>query len=244
MNIRCLIIDDSPLARDLLQDYLGKLPFLELVAITGNPLEGLSVIQSREVDLIFLDIQMPELTGFNFMKITGQKYKVILTTAYPEYALEGYEYDVVDYLLKPISFERFYRAVMKAVPFFSKEKIQIIGTASHYAPRPKYLFIKTENRVRKIDLQEIQYIESLQNYIAIHTISDKLISLQTLKKIEEELPPDQFVRVHKSYIVSIGHIYAIERNRIFIANAIIPVGENFKESFRQRIRVGPSEDNP
>jgi DNA-binding LytR/AlgR family response regulator len=230
MSIRCLIIDDKPLAIDILADYTQKVPFLELAGTTTNPIEGLSIIREQNIDLVFLDIQMPELTGLQFMKIAGKQCKVILTTAYSKYALDGFEHDVIDYLLKPIAFERFYRAAEKAKQIICKptEKITIRPSIE---TRPEYLFVKTEHRIQKVNLKDILFIEGLQNYISIQTPNERVLSLQTLKKTEESLPMKDFVRVHKSYIVALRHISAIERSRIFIGDAIIPVGDNYREGF-------------
>jgi DNA-binding LytR/AlgR family response regulator len=229
MSIRCLIIDDKPLAIDILADYTRKVPFLELAGTTTNPIEGLSIIREQNIDLAFLDIQMPELTGIQFMKIAGKQCKVILTTAYSKYALDGFEHDVIDYLLKPIAFDRFYRAAEKAKQIICKPTDKSIP--SNIEKSPEYLFVKTEHRIQKVNLKDILFIEGLQNYISIQTPNERVLSLQTLKKIEESLPLKDFVRVHKSYIVALRHISAIERSRIFIGDTVIPVGDNYREGF-------------
>ncbi|MBS1523681.1 MAG: response regulator transcription factor [Bacteroidetes bacterium] len=229
MSIRCLIIDDKPLAIDILADYTRKVSFLELVGSTTNPIEGVSIIREKNIDLIFLDIQMPELTGLQFMKIAGKQCKVILTTAYSKYALDGFEHDVIDYLLKPIAFDRFYRAAEKAKQIISKPADK--GIQPNIEISPEYLFVKTEHRIQKVNLKDILFIEGLQNYISIQTPNERVLSLQTLKKIEESLPLKDFMRVHKSYIVALRHISAIERSRIFIEDSVIPVGDNYREGF-------------
>jgi two-component system LytT family response regulator len=230
MSIRCLIIDDKPLAIDILADYTRKTPFLELIATTTNPIEGLSIIREQQIDLVFLDIQMPELTGLQFMKIAGKQCKVILTTAYSEYALDGFEHDVIDYLLKPIAFDRFYRAAEKAMQSIgnSFDKIPPLPQAEQ---RNEYLFVKTEHRIQKVNLRDILFVEGLQNYISINTGTERILSLQPLKKIEETLPQKEFIRVHKSFIIALRHITAIERSRIFIGESIIPIGDNYREGF-------------
>ena len=237
MSISCLIVDDKPLAIDVLADYASKVSFLKLIATTNNPIEGISIIREQQIDLVFLDIQMPELTGLQFMKIIGKQCKVILTTAYSEYALEGFEHDVIDYLLKPIAFDRFYRAADKALQIIgNKETAKIIGPGEHLTKKAAdYLFFKTEHRIQKVILNEILFIEGLQNYISIITSTERVLSLQTLKKIEEELSSQGFIRVHKSYIVAFRHITYIERSRIFIGDQIIPVGENYREDFFNKI---------
>jgi len=237
MKLRCLIIDDKPLAIDILADYTRKIPFLELAATTTNPIEGLQILREQAIALVFLDIQMPELTGIQFIKIAGKHCKIVLTTAYTEYALDGYEHDVVDYLLKPISFERFYRAAEKALkagtatPGEASIMVNSPVMASPSIHTPQYLFVKTEHRIQKVNLAEIQYIEALQNYVSLHTATGRIMSLQPLKKLEEQLPIAEFVRVHKSYIVSLRHINSVERGRIFIGDAIIPVGDSYREGF-------------
>lgn len=240
MNIKCLIVDDKPLAIDILADYIKKIPFLELAATTTNPIEGLNILRTQNIHLVFLDIQMPELNGLQFIKIAGKQSKVILTTAYSKYALDGYEHDVIDYLLKPIAFDRFYRAAEKAMhvlqpknagtplPEAGIENIKQQDTAA-------YLFVKTEHRIQKVNLDDILYIEGLQNYISLQTGADRILSLQTLKKVEEQLPPAGFIRVHKSFIVAFKHITYIERSRIFIGEAIIPIGDSYRDEFYKRI---------
>ena len=236
MIIRCLVIDDKPLAIDILADYIGKTDFLELVASTTSPVEGLSILRKEAIDLVFLDIQMPELTGLQFMKIAGKQVKIILTTAYSEYALEGYEHDVVDYLLKPVAYDRFYRAAEKALQQLQPITAPLISpsTVSH-PPQPEFIFVKTEHRIQKVNLADIMYVEGLQNYVVLHTPTEKVISLQTLKKLEEQLPAAEFVRVHKSYIVAMRHITAIERSRISINKILIPVGDSYRQDFFRRI---------
>jgi two-component system LytT family response regulator len=227
MSIRCLIVDDKPLAIDILADYVRKTPFLELAASTTNPIEGLTIVREQKIGLVFLDIQMPELNGLNFIKIAGDQCKVILTTAYSEHALEGYEHDVVDYLLKPISFERFYKAAEKARRLLEGKP----GAENDRPKAPEYLFVKTEHRIQKINLDDILFIEGLQNYIDINTRDGHVLSLQPLKKMEEQLPAKDFVRVHRSFIIALKHINSIERSRIKIGDRLIPVGENYREGF-------------
>jgi two-component system, LytTR family, response regulator len=234
--MRCLAIDDEPLALDLISDYISKIPFLELVQTTTSAIEGLQLIQSRQIDLVFLDIQMPEITGLQFMKIANDRCRIILTTAYSEYALDGFEHNVVDYLLKPFSFERFYKAV---------EKAKLAGElqqSNNFREQPNaskatdtFIFIKTDSKIVKVDLPDILFIEGLKDYISIITRQDKLITLQNLKIMEEGLPPDQFLRVHKSYIIAINKIDTIEKNRIFIDNHVIPIGETYRENFFKSI---------
>lgn len=232
--IRCLVVDDEPLALDILEDYINKVPFLSLVKTTTSAIEGLSLVQSDAIDLVFLDVQMPELTGIQFLKIINGKCDVILTTAYSQYALDGYELDVVDYLLKPIAFDRFYKAAQKV--------LQNAGNNHPAAPEPTlaqnsndFIFVKTEHKIQKIYLDDILYIEGLKDYISIFTRTERIITLQNMKKMEESLPVKSFVRVHKSYIIALGKIESIERSRIQIGEKIIPIGDTYREYFFKQI---------
>jgi len=236
MKLKCLVIDDKPLAIDILADYASKVPFLDLVATTTDPIAGLDIVREQKIDLVFLDIQMPGLTGLQFIKIAGKQCKIILTTAYAEYALDGYEHDVMDYLLKPIAFERFYRAAEKALGFIANTT-----ATNSITPQPassqqqEYLFVKTEHRIQKINLADILYVEALQNYVSLNTVDGRVMSLQPLKKIEDQLPSAGFVRVHKSFIVALRNIRSVERSRIFIGDTIIPVGDSYREAFYKLI---------
>lgn len=232
--IRCLVVDDEPLALDILEDYIRKVPFLTLVKTTTSAIEGLSLVQSDAVDLVFLDVQMPELTGIQFLKIINGKCDVILTTAYSQYALDGYELDVVDYLLKPIAFDRFYKAAQKVLQNtgnnHSAAPEQVAAQTSH-----DFIFVKTEHKIQKIYLDDILYIEGLKDYISIFTKTERIITLQNMKKMEESLPLKSFVRVHKSYIIALGKIESIERSRIQIGEKIIPIGDTYREYFFKQI---------
>lgn len=237
MMLRCLIIDDKPLAVDILADYVHKTSFLQLVGSTTNPLEGLDWLREKQVDLVLLDIQMPALNGLQLMKIAGRQRLFILTTAYPDYALEGYEHDVVDYLLKPISFDRFYRAAEKALRLSQHMPAPAVQTATTpITDTADYLFVKTEHRIQRIVLKELLYAESLQNYVSLHTVEGRMLTLQTLKSIEEQLPAASFCRVHRSYIVNLRHITSVEKSRIFISNTVIPVGDKYRDEFYRAIR--------
>jgi two-component system LytT family response regulator len=236
--IRCAVIDDEPWALALMTDYIRKTDFLETVFATGNAIEALQKMQQQPVDLVFLDIQMPELTGIQFLKINAGRTRVILTTAYSEYALEGYEHNVVDYLLKPIAFERFYTAALKARQLIVPSTPAVAPVVVPAAPVQQasdFIFIKTDSRIVRVMLSDILFIEGLKDYIAIHTAKEKLITLETLRTLEEGLPADRFLRVHKSYIVSIEKIDSIERNRLFVQEAVIPVGDTYRETFFKAI---------
>lgn len=238
--IRCLAVDDESYASDIIAAFINKTPFLELVGTTTNAFEALNMVQEGKVDLVFLDIQMPELTGIQFLKICGGKCKVILTTAYPEYALEGFELDVVDYLLKPISYERFYKAASKAqqiinpVPMVQPEMIQQVTSGNDF------IFIKgdTKNKFIKVNYDDILYIEGLKNYVSVYTSTQRIITYQALRELETQLPKPPFYRVHKSYIISIEKIKMIDGNTVFINDEAIPVGETYKEEFFKVIREG------
>ncbi|MBC7934785.1 MAG: response regulator transcription factor [Rhizobacter sp.] len=225
MPLRTAVVDDEPLAVELLSDYVNKTEGLLLAEATTDVYKVLKMVQHNEIDLVFLDIQMPELTGFQFMKITGNKCRVIITTAYNEYALEGYEFNVVDYLLKPISYERFLKAIYKLGQVVVAAEIKPVQ-------KPDHIFIKSEYKLIRINLADILYIESLRDYIAIHTIAkQKIMSLESLRNMETILPQDEFTRVHKSYIISMHKISFVEKNRIVINNEYIPIGESYQEKF-------------
>src|ERR1700755_1965960 len=237
--IRCLVVDDEPLALHILEDYISKMPFLELVKVTTNPIEALQIVQQGGVDLVFLDVQMPELTGIQFLRIANGKAKVILTTAYPQYALEGYELDVIDYLLKPIAFDRFYKSVQKAQaiiqPATAPAQTEPQQQQAQQSLLSDFIFVKTEHKIQKVYLNDILFIEGLKDYISIFTPAERIITLQNMKKMEDALPEKHFIRVHKSYIVSINKIDSIERSRIFIGDKIIPVGDTYRDQFFKQI---------
>jgi len=228
--IQCLLVDDKPLALDILTDYVAQVPALHLAGRSENPVEALNWVAERRAELIFLDIQMPQLTGLQFMQALDRRAQVVLTTAYPDYALTGFEHDVVDYLLKPIPFERFYQAVQKAQRRLRPAPVE--------TPRP-YLFVKTEHRLQRVDLAEVRYLEGLQNYVIIHTATEKIVARQTINSLAVSLPSTAFARVHKSFIVALAHIYAVERSRIFMqaagAPVIIPVGDAYRSAFYDKL---------
>ncbi|RZK19317.1 MAG: response regulator transcription factor [Pedobacter sp.] len=229
--IRCLAVDDESYASDIIATFINKTPFLELVGTTTSAFEALSMVQEGKVDLVFLDIQMPELTGIQFLKICGGKCKVILTTAYPEYALDGFDLDVVDYLLKPVSYERFYKAALKAQQIISPAQTETINAS---LPAIKdFIFIKgdTKNKYIKIDYNDILYIEGLKNYVSVYTSSQRIVTYQALRELETDLPKPPFYRIHKSYIISLEKIKMIDGNTVYINEQSIPVGDTYKEDF-------------
>lgn len=222
-----MVIDDEPLAVKLLADYIRKTPGLELVYSTTKVLEALPVLQEGQVDVLFLDIQMPELTGLQLIKVIGKECKVVLTTAYQEYALQSYEYDVVDYLLKPVTFDRFALAVQKV-----RARLQ----ESAPVTAMPYIFVKTEYRIQKIVLASVLYIEALRDYIAFHTTEGKILSLESMRRMEEVLPGQQFIRIHKSYIINRDNVDFLERGKVVIKGQYLPVGDTYKEAVQQWIK--------
>lgn len=247
--IRCLAVDDEAPALAILADYIGQVPFLALAGTTTDPIEALTWVQQGRADLVFLDIQMPRLTGLQFLKLAGNRCKVILCTAYPEYALEGYENDVVDYLLKPVSFERFFKAAQKALaqwpaaPVAAAAPLLLPGVpvpvAGAAAPA-NHLFVKgeTKNKYLRVGHADILYIEGLSNYVSIHLPGQRLVTYQTLKELADTLPQPPFLRVHKSFIVSLDHIRMVDGNTIYIGDKQIPVGETYREALYRLVREG------
>lgn len=226
MDIKCIIVDDEPLARKGLRNYIEKTGFLSLTAECETALELNVLLREKSADVIFLDVEMPGLTGMEFLAASVKLPKVIIVSAYEQYALKGYELDIFDYLLKPVSYERFLKSVNKLYDLLEKEQKTDTG---------EYIFVKVEKKTKKIMLKDILYIESMENYIWIHTTSSKEMVYCSLKMIAESLPPHFFVQVHRSYIVNTEHIQAIEGNRIEIENHIIPLSRDLKEDIYRRL---------
>lgn len=225
-KIKCIVVDDEPLAVSLLGSYVEKIPFLEMVFSTENPIEAMEFIQNNQADLIFLDIQMPELSGINFMKIVGNKLKYILTTAYSEYALEGYEHNVIDYLLKPISFSRFEKSTQKALERFTVNETK----------ENTYFFVKSSGQQHKINFDEILFVESIKDYVNIKTEYQEYIVLDTLKSLENQLPVN-FARVHKSFILNLEKIEKIDMKNVCLSSGKeIPIGETYKSEFLLKLK--------
>lgn len=218
----CIIIEDEPLALERTKSFVSKIPFLNLCGTFENALDGLSYLKSNKVDLLFLDINMDELTGIELLESSKIESQVIITTAYQEYAIKGYELNVTDYLLKPFTFDRFLKAVNKA----QENIVQPILT-----PQQDFIFVKTENRLEKVNLNDILFIEGMRDYRRIHTIHKKIMTLQNFSELEQIIPSNLVCRVHKSYMVGINKIDSIERMRIKITNQIIPISETYKELF-------------
>ena len=233
--MKCLAIDDEPLALDVIKDFVEKTSFLNLKATCNNALEALELIQNEGIDLIFLDINMPNISGIEFLKSLKNAPLVIFTTAYSEHALEGFELDAIDYLVKPIAFDRFIKAVNKAYEIYTLYNYKYKEFGASTIPENDFIFVNAEYSTVKINLNEILFIEGLKDYIKIYNGPRPILTLCSMKKMENKLPSNQFIRVHKSFIVSIHHINAIERNFIVMGEKKIPIGETYKEAFYNRI---------
>ena len=230
MKIKCIIIEDEKLAAEKLASYVEKIAILELVSIFKDGISAINFLKSNRIDLVFLDIEMKEFSGIQFLKALQIKPAVIITSAYEKYALAGYEFSVVDYLLKPYTLERFLQSIDKAINQKElKEKAknyELIASQSN-----EYIFIKSENRIEKLVLDEILYIEGMKDYLRVHTTSKKIMTLQSFKGILQHLPGKNFKRVHNSFVVSVNQIDNIERNRIKIGETLIPISDKYKDSF-------------
>jgi len=224
MTIKCMIVDDEPLAQKGLKEYVADTPVLELVAVCDNATQAYSYIGNKAADLVFLDIEMPGITGIELIKSLACKPAIIFTTAYPQYALQGYELDVVDYLVKPISYERFLKAVNKAADFIQAK------TPTGIATEQGYFFVKVNYALEKILYDDILYIEALQNYIAIHLTERKIVSYMTITNMMKQLPPSLFMRIHKSYIVALRKIDSVSGNKVIIKSETLPVSRSVKEA--------------
>lgn len=235
--LRCIAIDDEPLALELLEDNISQVPFLQLTAKCNNALEAMKILKEQSVDLIFLDIQMPGLTGLQFIKSLTDKPMFILVTAYEKFALEGFNLDVVDYLVKPVPFDRFIKACNKAWELYA---LRNKTTASPDTVIPTYFFVNVDYSLLKIEFEDIQWIEGLKDYIKIHlkSTSKPVVTRMSMKTLEDELPTSKFIRIHKSYIVSIASITSIRKNSLFIGNAEFPIGESYKDALNQFLKTG------
>ena len=230
--LRCLLVDDEPLALRLLASFVARVPGLVLVGTCRSALEAHAVLRREPVDLLFLDIQMPDLTGVEFVRSVRPEAQVVFTTAYENYAVEGFALNALDYLLKPIAFDRFLQAVHKA-----EERR---ATRPDPAPAPvadDFLFIKADYHSQRVALRDIRYLEGLKDYVKLYTTAAPrpLLTLNSLKAFEERLPAADFVRVHRSYIVALGHIDSIRKNRIYLGEAVIPVSDSYTEAFNRSI---------
>ena len=237
MKIKCLIIDDEPLARRGLAEYVEDIDFLELISQCDSAMSADKVLNETPIDLIFLDIQMPKITGIQFLKALKNPPKIIFTTAYSEYALEGFDLEVLDYLVKPIPFERFYKACRKAKAFIELLNFSSEPTATA-ASAPDFFFVKCDHIIEKISFADVLFIEAIENYILIHTSERKYNVYNTLKGVEDFLPPEQFLKVHKSFIVSVSKITAIEGTQLITGTHKIPVSRHLKEEIFEGILKG------
>jgi len=230
MKTRCLIVDDEPLARELIRGHVEKLENFEIVAECSDAMKALNVLREKTVDLMFMDIQMPQITGIAFLKTLKHPPKVIITTAYREFALEGFELDVVDYLLKPITFERFLKSVNKFYQTNQDEVQLVTGSNSERTVEESFIYIKENKKVVKVYLSEIRYIEGLSEYIQLFTDKRKIITKTSMSLMEEKLPKENFLRIHKSFIVSIPKIEAFTANTIEIQGKELPIGRSYKNA--------------
>lgn len=232
MKLKCIAIDDEPLALNQMQDFIEKIEFLELIGCFKSGLTAIDFMKLNHVDLLFLDIQMDDLTGIQLLESLKNKPKVILTTAYDQYALKGYELDVSDYLLKPISFERFVKAVNKVYDqCCESKKLQLDRNDNSTSTAQEFIFVKADYRLQKINLNDILYVEGMKDYLKIFIGNKKVITHMSMKRMEEILPDNRFVRIHKSYLVSIEKVDSICKNNIYIQENVIPIGEYYKKAF-------------
>lgn len=235
----CIIVDDETLARELLTVHIAKLPYLEILATCANAIEAKFALEKHQPDILFLDIQMPNLTGLELLRMLKRRPATILTTAYSEYALEGYELDVLDYLLKPIEFERFFKAVSKAVDWLDRGQTSVSSIpipAPVIEPQDNYFFVKTDYKMVKVVFSDILFIEALQKYVRIHTPSVRLVTLMSMSQLEETLPTGQFVRIHRSYIVNLDKIDSIEGNIVHIGKQQLPLSKGQREAFLEWVK--------
>lgn len=228
MKINCLIVDDEPIARRIVQEFVEDLDWLQLVGQVESPVKAINLLAQHSVDLLFLDIEMPQMSGLELLKNIPNPPAVIVTTAYPQYALEGFELNVLDYLLKPISMERFLKAALKAKAFFEQK-------SKAPAPAADYFFVKCDGNIERIELRELLYVKALENYIVIQTTHRKYIAYLTMRGLEEYLPAAQFVKIHKSYLVPIAKIDRIEGNEVHIGKEKLPLSRNLRAEVLERI---------
>ena len=232
--MNCLIVDDEPLAREGLADYARQIDFLELKGLAEHPMDALQLMESTTIDLMFLDVHMPKMSGLDFLKSLDNPPIIILTTAYHSFALEGYQLNVLDYLVKPITFQRFLKSALKA-----KKQFELL-TGTRPSPEkkssePDHFFIKSDGKIEKITFAELQYVEGMQNYLTLHTARGKFTTLLTLKSLLEKLPADRFVQVHRSFIVQLGKVQTIEGQLLRIEGASIPISRSRLEEVTQRL---------
>ncbi|MBN8879085.1 MAG: response regulator transcription factor [Sphingobacteriales bacterium] len=234
MKINCLIIDDEPLARKGLKEYVDEVEFLQLAGEFENPLRATERLEQGEIQLLFLDIQMPKISGLDFFRSLQPSIPVIFTTAYPQFALDGFELNALDYLVKPVSFERFYKAALRAKEYYEVREKNSAETPTSAG----YFFIKADNKLVKIFFRDVLFAEALQNYVVIQTVDKKYITYLTFKAIEEYLPANVFLKTHKSYIIAADKIDSIEGNDILIGTHHIPISRNLKDEVMEKLLKG------
>lgn len=234
--MKCIAVDDEPFALDLIKGYIEKTPFLELTGAFSNPLKALSYLMTNRVDLIFLDINMPELSGLQLLNSLQHQPRIVFTTAYSEYGAESYDYNATDYLLKPIKYERFLKAVNKAFNELGKNNSEQAITEDNL-DQINALFLKSGSHVHKVLPDDIYFLEGTGNYITFHTSTKKIVSLCTMKKILQQLPNDCFVRIHKSYVVSLKHIDIVERHQLHVKGHKLPIGITYREQFMTKYQT-------
>jgi DNA-binding LytR/AlgR family response regulator len=237
MIISCLIIDDEPLAQRILERFIHDVPSLELVQKCNNALDAIEILKEQKIDLIFLDINMPKLTGLEFLRSLKNPPLVIITTAYAEYAIQGYELDVVDYLMKPFGLERFLKAIQKVNDILKPKEHPLPEKTILESQEDQYIFVKSSKKTYRLSLNDILYIEALGDYVKIYTTDRMIISYHSMKNLETLLSPKQFPRIHKSFIASLSKIDLIEGNQVKIKDRYIPIGTNFKAEFEKLIRT-------
>lgn len=229
MKIKCIIVDDEPLAIEVIDSHIKKFDDIEVVERCNNAIKAFEILQQKQIDLIFLDIQMPKITGIDFLKTLKNPPKVIITTAYRDYAIESYELDVIDYLLKPISFERFFKAIQKFYQISNNQKQETVSPIlENKTDTEEYLYVRADKKMQKIFLKDILYIESLKDYIKIFCAEKTIITKQPISSFEEKLPEDQFLRIHRSFIVSMPKIEAFSSHTIEIKSKELPIGRSYK----------------
>lgn len=234
----CIIVDDEALARELLAGHIAKILHLEILATCANAIEAKFALEKYQPDILFLDIQMPNLSGLDLLRMLKKQPATVLTTAYSEYALEGYEFDVLDYLLKPIEFERFFKAVSKAVEWLDRGKATAYPPTNTVAAKPQgdYFFVKSDYKILKVVFGEILFIEALQKYVRIHTTGQRIVALMSMSHLEEILPVGQFVRIHRSSIVNLDKIDSIEGNLVRIEKHQLPISKGQREGFLEWVQ--------
>lgn len=234
MKIKCLLVDDEPLAIRLLENHISKIESLEIVAACNNAIKALEILKTEPIDLMFLDIKMPNITGLEFLKTLKNPPKTIITTAYRDYAVEGYDLDILDYLLKPITFERFFRAIER---FLREDVIKVVEHKSVAENKDRFILVKSGNKYHKIPLIEILYIESLKDYVKIHTAQKQVLTKYKISDIEKELDRALFLRVHRSYIINLGKITAYTHHEIELDKIEIPIGVSYKEKVYSYLNI-------